>query len=103
MRLVFLFAVAQVLLQAADLKPETAAAFDNYVKPIEVVDEHDFLWLDRHPKEKSTVWLNQSVITPRQREGPTVPDGLIQDWVGTTFLSDAKLEKVRDVVLDFAN
>ncbi|HME09586.1 MAG TPA: hypothetical protein VKG25_21185 [Bryobacteraceae bacterium] len=103
MRRVAILALTLRLLPAADLKPETAAAFDRYVKPIEAVDEHDFLWLDRHPKEKSTVWLYQSVITPRKRDNATAPDGLIQDWLGTTFLSDVKLEKVRDVVLDFAN
>jgi len=100
---VVLLAFALALLPAAELKPETAAAFDRYVKPIEVVDLHDFLWLDQHPKEKSVVWLNQSVITPRKREGSAAPDGLIQDWVGTTFLSDVKLDKVRDVVLGFAD
>ena len=75
------------------------AAFDRYVKPIETVNLDDFLWLDSHPKEKKVVWLNQSVITPRQRQNAAVPDGMIQDWLGTTFLSDARLEQVRDVVL----
>jgi hypothetical protein len=90
-------------MSAADLKPETAAAFDRYVKPIETVDLHDFLWLDTHDKEKSVVWLNQRVITPRQRDNASVPDGLIQDWLGTTFISDVKLDRVRDVVLGFAD
>ena len=66
---------------------------------IETVNIDDFLWLDSHPKEKRVVWLNQSMITPRQRENAAVPNGMIQDWVGTTFLSDARLEQVRDVVL----
>ena len=86
---------------ALDLSPETAVAFDRYLKPVEVVDLKDFLWLDQHPKEKSIVWLNQSVIIPRKREGLAAPDGLIQDWMGTTFLSDVKLDRVRDVVLGF--
>jgi hypothetical protein len=96
-------------LPAAELKPETAAAFDRYVKNIEggllkPLDTHNFLWLDQHPKEKSIVWFNQRVITAHTiTEEISVPDGLIQDWIGTTFLSDAKLERVRDVVLDYPN
>jgi len=103
MRLAVLIALTPSVLPAADLKPETAAAFDRYVTPIETVDLRDFLWLDQHPKEKSIVWLNQHVITPRKRDRSDVPDGLIQDWLGTTFLSDVKLDKVRDVVLGFAD
>ena len=95
----FLLAAALPVRGAVDLKPETSAAFDRYVKPIETVNLDNFLWLDSHPKEKTVVWLNQSVITPRTRENAAVPDGMIQDWIGTTFLSDAKLDQVRDVVL----
>ncbi len=68
---------------------------------------HNFLWIDQHPKEKSLVWLRQSVIAPQktldQGEEIDVPGGSIQDWVGTVLLEGATLERVRDFVLDYAN
>jgi hypothetical protein len=93
-------------LQAADLKPETATAFDRYVKLIEDgfaqnQGFENFLWLDHHPKEKSMVWLGQSVVTPL--ETPEVPDGVIQHWLGVVYLerSDVDVDHVRGLLLNF--
>jgi len=110
-RLVSMVILISATLRAAELKPETAAAFDRYVKAAEEdMAKHkgfrDFLWLDRQdPKEKSMVWLGQSTIVP-----PTtldhgkeieVPDGTIQHWLGLTFLEKATLDKVSAVLLNF--
>jgi hypothetical protein len=100
-------------LPAADLKPETIAAFDRYIKITEdgFAQHHgfeDFLWLDHHPKEKSMVWLQQSIVMPMQTldQGKEieVPDGVIQHWMGVVYLerSDADADHMRGLLLNFA-
>jgi hypothetical protein len=100
-------------LRAADLKPETTAAFDRYVKLTEEgfaknQGFENFLWLDHHPKEKSLVWLGQSVIVPLQTldQGKEieVPDGVIQDWLGAVYLEhvNATADNVRGLLMNFA-
>lgn len=98
-------------LQAAELKPETAAAFDRYVKLTEEdFAKHqgfaDFLWLDHHSKEKTMVWLQQSFVAPMQTldKGAEieVPDGVIQHWFGAVYLEDADADHLRGLLMNFA-
>jgi hypothetical protein len=96
---------------ATELKPETVAAFDRYVKVTEdEMAKHkgfmDFLWLDRQdPKEKSTVWLGQSTIVPLRTldhgQEIEVPGGAIQHWLGLVFLEKSTLEKMSAILLNF--
>ncbi len=97
-------------LLAAELKPETSAAFDRYVKITEDgfaknQGFENFLWLDHHPKEKSLIWLQQSVVVPLktldQGAEIEVPGGVIQHWLGLVYLENATLDKVRDILLNF--
>ncbi len=94
----------------ADLPPAAAAAFDRYAKLTEQALEkpagpNDFLWLDQHPKEKSLVWLNQSVVAPRktldQGEEIAIPGASLQHWLGAILLEHAQFDRVRDFILDF--
>ncbi len=110
--LILLTALACVSTHAAELKPETVAAFDRYVKVTEEeMNRHrgfgDFLWLDQHADKKSVVWLGQSAIMPLktldQGQEIDVPDGVLQHWLGMVYLDEATLEKARDVVLNFAD
>ena len=103
---------ASVCLAAADLKPETTAAFDRYVKLSEQAMQArstpaNFLWLDQHPKERTKVWMSQSFVIPQetleQGEKIVVPDGSIQHWLGETYLELATLERVRDMLLDYGD
>jgi hypothetical protein len=96
-------------LPAAEVKPETAAAFDRYVKLTEdgfaaSTGFNNFLWLDHHPKEKSLVWLGQSVVTPMQTldqgKAIEVPDGVLQHWLGVVYLEDADIDHVRGLLLN---
>ena len=99
--------------RAAELKPETAAAFNRYIKVTEEeMNKHrgfnDFLWLDhRDPKEKSLVWLGQPTVTSLRTldngQLIDVPGGVIQHWIGVTYLDEPPLERVRDVILNFAD
>ncbi len=109
--LVLLVPLACASVRAVELKPETAAAFDRYIKVTEEqMNQHqgfrDFLWLDhRDPKEKSLVWLGQPAFAPLTTldhgHPIDVPDGVIQHWLGVIYLDEATLERARDVVLNF--
>jgi hypothetical protein len=100
-------------LQAADLQPETIAAFDRYVKLTEDGFAknrgfENFLWVDHHAKEKSIVWLQQTIIQPMQTldHGAQieVPGGVIQHWLASAYLerSDADVDHTRGLLLNFA-
>ena len=97
--------------RAADLKPETAAAFEHYVDLTEEANQKrggsGFLRLDQDNKQKNLVWLGQTVIEPKKtldhdRE-IDVPDGLLQDWIGEIYLEGATIDRVRDMLLNFAD
>ena len=107
-----LFLLVSWGLRAADLKPETIAAFDRYVKLTEDgfaknQGFENFLWLDHHTKEKSMVWLQQRIITPMQTldQGKEieVPGGVLQHWLGAVYLerSDADADHLRGLLLNF--
>lgn len=97
--------------RAAELKPETVAAFDRYIKAAEdEMDQHkgfrDFLWMDRQdPKQKSLVWLGQSTIVPLTTldhgQEIQVPDGEVQHWLGLAFLEKSTLDKMSAILLNF--
>jgi hypothetical protein len=98
-------------LRAADLKPETTAAFDRY---IQLTEEgfaknqgfENFLWLDHHPNEKSMVWLQQSIVRPMQtldQGAPIeVPGGVIQHWLGVIYLENADADHMRGLLMNLA-
>jgi hypothetical protein len=105
-----LLIIVSFSLRAAELKPETAAAFDRYVTLTEDgFAQHqgfeDFLWLDHHSNEKSLVWLGQSVTVPARTldQGAEIEarDGVIQHWLGVVYLEKATLDRVRDILLNF--
>jgi len=111
LRLIVTAVLVSVTVRAAELKPETAAAFDRYIKITEEeMSKHqgfgDFLWLDhRDPKEKSLVWLGQPAFAPittlDHGQEIEVPDGVIQHWLGVIYVDEATLERARDVILNF--
>ena len=98
------------VLPAAELQPETAAAFDRYVKITEEgFAKHrgfqDFLWLDHHPDKKTLVWLQQSVLVPMQtldHGAPIdVPNGVIQHWLGAVYAEGMDVGNVSRMMLNF--
>ena len=110
--LLLLILAPSVLLPGAELRPETSAAFDRYIKLSEAAMEarstsQNFLWLDQHPKEKTMAWMSQSFVIPQETldhgEKIAVPDGSIQHWLGVTYLELATLERVRDMLLDYGD
>src|SRR6202021_4131261 len=106
-----LLVLVSFALRAAELKPETIAAFDRYVKLTEDgfaknQGFENFLWLDHHTKEKSMVWLQQSIVSPLQTldqdKEIEVPDGVIQHWLGVVYLENADVDHVRGLLMNLA-
>ena len=96
-------------LDAAQLNPETNAAFDHYVKVTEdgfakSQGFENFLWLDHHSNEKSLVWLGQSVIRPLKTldHGAEidVPGADFQHWLGAVFLEHADIDRMRGLLMN---
>jgi len=110
---IFLLAFVTALspLLSADLKPETTAAYDRYIQLTEAElaarTAQNYLWLDSHQKEKTQVWLSQSMLVPRETldhgEKIDIPDGVVQHWFGAVYLETATFDRLRDTLVDFAN
>jgi hypothetical protein len=110
-RMFLMFTCACLTIGAAELKAPAAAAFERYVKIAEEEQARhqgfdDFLWLDRNSKQKSVVWLGQSMVVPLKTldHGAEIefPDAALQHWLGATYMEGATLERARDVVMNFA-
>lgn len=99
------------LIRAAEPKPETVAAFDRYIKVTEAAMDQrqgtNFLWLDQNRKQKTLVWMGQTIIEPHQAldqgQAIEIPEGELQDSIGWLFLEGATMERVRDMILNFAD
>jgi hypothetical protein len=102
---------------SAELKKETAAAFDRYVAASEKrmkseLDGGRMLFIDEwtmarrteaYTKLRNGQLLIQQVNTEEEGRAIDVPHGLIHDWVGALFIPNAKLSQVLAVVQDYDN
>jgi hypothetical protein len=103
--------------QSAELKKETAAAFDRYIGVSEArirseLQNGPFLFVDEFPAmrradayaqlRKGQVLLQQ-VNTKEEGHPIEVPHGLIHDWIGVLFIPKASLSQVLVVVQDYDN
>jgi hypothetical protein len=109
-----LWAIALVLLffpvkaSAADLKPETLQAWDEYVKAAnaEMLErlrpDRPFLLADEAPERGSRLRSGEIVVSPAGPNIPKrVPSGLIHDWVGAAFIPNTTLHDVLPVLRDY--
>jgi len=94
---------------AAELKPETFAAFDKYIRLKEARLEQppaggSFLWADAVPDRNRQLRDGAVLCQPAsdQRE-VKVPDGLIHDWIGAVFIPGTTVEKTIALVQDYSN
>jgi len=107
--------------RAAELKKETAAAFERYVKIREAQldghversadNGHAFLYLDSLPSKERTAALQTmnagevfiERLRLRDENGREIdcPDGIIHHWVGTVFIPGATLEQTIALVQDY--
>lgn len=103
--------------QAAELKPETAAGFDRYIRATEAQHAEDlrggqFLIIDRlpeAPRREIYARLQQGQIYTEQlhtkEEGRPIfiPGGMVHHWVGVIFIPGSKLSQVLAVLEDYDN
>ena len=81
---------------AAELKPQTAAAFDRYVQQAEqkLDGRKSFLWSGESAARARRVRQGEIVVEPAAGMAETpVFSGLVHDWVGAVFIRGATLEK----------
>ena len=94
---------------AADLRPNTTAAFDRYVRLTEARLESElrgdtpFLWIDRLPEAgraeaEAKVRAGEIVVSALETRDAgmeiDIPDGLRHHWVGTSFIGGVSIERV---------
>ncbi|MGA3100964.1 MAG: hypothetical protein ABSD61_03785 [Terracidiphilus sp.] len=91
--------------RAAELKPDTARAWEDYIRIVNAdVQERSagirsFLWVDESPETRRRVQNRELVITthdPRK-----VPQGLIHDWLGIMFVPNVSLDQVTQVLSSY--
>jgi hypothetical protein len=98
------------------LKSETLAAFDRYVRLVEVRNEAELkrraglLWIDRLPEQQRALAyaelkrgeIKMQKLEISQNEKPIeCPGGMIHHWTGLVFIPGARLEDVLDVLEDY--
>lgn len=99
-------------LSAADLHPQTLAAFNRYVMLTEsrLQSNAPFLRIDgladaRRQQARDQVRKNELVIERLETKDGTrdidVPDGLIHHWVGTAFVEGATIDQALSVLQDY--
>ena len=92
------------------LKPQTLTSFNVYIRDAEAAMEQAladgslFLWSDVSSKRAQEVRGGQIVAQFWSGHGPIkVPNGLIHDWIGASFIPDTSVEKVLALVQDYDN
>lgn len=101
---------------ASELKRETIAAFDRYVRLTEAQIDTElekgtpFLWVDHLPeahRETAYAQLREGHVVIERLETLDagkhicVPDGLIHHWIGTVFIPGATLGQTLGLVEDY--
>jgi hypothetical protein len=118
LRFVSFAALCGLACSATELKKETAAAFDQYVKATEARMAEElrpggaFLYIDTLPRQEREAMYQQlrhgdvivSRLETRTRSGRIpVPNGIIHHWVGIAFIPAANLRQVLRVAQDYQN
>jgi len=115
-----MFAVLAVLptaTPAADLKPETLAAFDRYVATAEarmakrLSDPNIFLYVNTLPPgerdnafsslKAEEVYMTSLAALGGSGGDTSVPDGMVHHWLGTVLIPGARLNDVLSLVQDY--
>jgi hypothetical protein len=104
MRWIALVALSASAVAAAELKPKTLEAFDQYVRQTEERLNHPktFLWAGESPERATRVKQGEIVVMPfRDKPEMKIKDGLIHDWVGSVFIPGVTLERTLAMVQDY--
>jgi hypothetical protein len=104
------FLASASALQAAELKPETLGAWDQYVQLADTAMQarlrpgRSFLWIDEAPDRRRQLRGGEILVTsPGEHTPKKVPSGLIHHWLGAAFIPNTRLNNVLGVVRDYAH
>jgi hypothetical protein len=93
---------------AAELKPATIAAWDEYVQAADarmrdhLKSGHTFLWIDESPDRERQVRGGEIVIVPADGQMPKrLQGGLISDVIGATFIPGVSMDDLSRVLRDY--
>ena len=101
---------------AADLKPQTQAAFDRYAQLTEaefnseLARREPFLWIEGLPADRRAAALAElhrgNVVIERLEtldagKSVSVPDGMIHHWIGTVFIPGVTLAQTLTFLQDY--
>jgi hypothetical protein len=94
--------------RAVELRPETLAGFERYVRGAEdriharISGIGPFLWTDESAERRERVRRGEALAEPFQSRGGTAaPGGLIHDWIGAVFVPGVSLSKALALVQDY--
>lgn len=94
---------------AADLKPQTINAWNDYIQKENTEIQHRaddpscFLWVDQN-KRFDEIKSGEVLAEPVGVHNPfRVPGGLIHHWIGAVFIPNATIPDVLDVTRDYAH
>ncbi len=90
---------------AAELKPQTNQAFEQFVRQTEqrLDERRNFLWADESAGRVKRARAGTIVVEPAGAKPLTqVESGLIHDWVGTVFLPGVSLERTLALARDYS-
>jgi hypothetical protein len=94
--------------QAAKLKAETVAAWDEYLESVNAALQDrvrpgaSFLWAYEDTERIAKLRSGEIAVAPAPGPNPRkVPGGLIHHWIGAAFLPAAKLEDILEVTQDY--
>ena len=92
------------------LKPQTVAAFDEYIRDAEAGMEqtlhgkNSFLWSEVSAERTQLVRRGQVVAQFWAGQGPVkVPNGLIHDWIAAVFIPATNVKKTLALIQDYDN
>ncbi|MFY9804399.1 MAG: hypothetical protein WA211_14735 [Candidatus Acidiferrales bacterium] len=103
-------------LNATDLQPQTAQAFDRYIQLTEaqinseLAQSGPYMWVERLPETRraaATAQLRDGQIVVERLDTLddgktiTVPDGIIHHWIGTVFVPGATLAQTLSFMQDY--
>lgn len=100
--------LASAVSSAAELKPETVSAWDQYVQSAKtrlqerVQSGSPFLWIDETPGRSNRVRAGEILVTAAGKHNPRpVASGLIHDWTAAAFLPNTTLDETFAVLRDY--
>ncbi len=96
--------LAAAPLGAAELKPATAEAFEQYIRATEktLEERREFLWCDESAERARRARQGEVVVEPAgEKAERKIRDGVVHDWAGCVFIPGATLDRTLTLVQDY--